>query len=880
MSNFVYNFGGNIKTNNFDKMLLGGKGANLCEMCQLGIPVPPGFIIPTTQCHEFYTNDEKLSDGLQKSLDDAITHIETSVGNGFKFGSNESPLLVSVRSGAPVSMPGMMDTILNLGLNDNSVIGLIKKTGNQKFALDCYRRFIQMYSSVVLGLEHHSFESIIDDIKLENDISQDSQFTQEILEEIVKRFKAVVLKKTGEEFPQDVKAQLLGAINAVFSSWMNKRAIYYRKLNNISESLGTAVTVQAMVFGNLGQTSATGVAFTRNPSNGHCALYGEYLINAQGEDVVAGIRTPYAINIAGKNEENKAYPSLEEAIPNVYQEFVEIYKKLENHYKDMQDIEFTIQEEKLWILQTRSGKRTAHASIKIAVDLVNEGLISKEKALLRIDPLSLDKLLHKTLKIGNNAKVIANGLPASPGAASGIVALSCQYAIEAKKFGHKVILVRNETSPEDIEGMNISEGILTARGGMTSHAAVVARGMGKTCITGAKSLKVFNEYITVEHNLSIKEGDVITIDGSTGNVYLGEIPTQDPEIFPEFQTIMAWADEFKKMSIRTNAETELDASVAKKFGAQGIGLCRTEHMFFEKARIFEFRKMILEKDDVKKNAIIQELLPYQKADFIQLFKVMDGLPINIRLLDPPLHEFLPVKQEEVLELSRALNMTIDAINQRIASLHEANPMLGHRGCRLGITFPDLYKMQALAIFEAAKEVKLQGVKPVIEIMIPLVIDVKEIEILYSMIQDVARNYEGIEYEIGTMVEIPRAAIMAESIAEKANYFSFGTNDLTQTTLGISRDDSSSFSGHYEERGIFANDPFITVDKHGVGFLIEKAINGGRKVKPNLKCGVCGEHGGDPDSIAFFASLNMDYVSCSPYRVPVARLAAAIAELKK
>jgi pyruvate,orthophosphate dikinase len=880
MSNFVYYFGGDAQANNFDKMLLGGKGANLCEMSQIGIPVPPGFIIPTAQCHEFYKNGEKISDGLEKSLDDAILHIEKSVGGGFKFGSDLNPLLVSVRSGAPVSMPGMMDTILNLGLNDKSVVGLASKTGNQKFALDCYRRFIQMYSSVVLELEHHSFEAIIDDIKLENDISQDSQFTETILEDIIKRFKAVVFKKTGNDFPQDVKLQLLGAITAVFSSWMNKRAIYYRKLNNISESLGTAVTVQAMVFGNLGNTSATGVAFTRDPSNGHNALYGEYLLNAQGEDVVAGIRTPYAINIAGKSDENKSYPSLEEAMPKVYQEFVAIYKNLENHYKDMQDIEFTIQEEKLWILQTRGGKRTTHASIKIAVDLVNESLISKKQALLRIDPASLDKLLHKTLKVSGSIKPIAKGLPASPGAASGIVALSCQYAIEAKKFGHKVILVRNETSPEDIEGMNISEGILTGRGGMTSHAAVVARGMGKTCITGAKALKVYDEHITIENNITIKQGEVVTIDGSSGNVYLGEMPTQDPEIFAEFKTIMEWADELRKMKVRANAETVLDATVAIKFGAEGIGLCRTEHMFFSKDRIFQFRKVILEKDDEKKHEVIQALLPYQKSDFYDLFKVMDGLPINIRLLDPPLHEFLPVKQEEIAELSESLGMTVEAVNQRISSLHEANPMLGHRGCRLGITFPELYKMQVVSIFEAAKQAKNDGIKPVIEIMLPLIIDVKEIEILYKLIEGVAVNYSGIEYEVGTMIEIPRAAIMAEEIATKANYFSFGTNDLTQTTLGISRDDSSSFSHHYEELGIFKNDPFVTLDVEGVGSLVKSAVENGRKSKPKLKCGVCGEHGGDPKSIAFFASVNMDYVSCSPYRVPVARLAAAISELKK
>lgn len=864
----------------FDKMLLGGKGANLCEMFRLGIPVPPGFIIPTVQCHEFYKNGESLADALLKSLDGAVEHIENAVGGGFKFGSETNPLLVSVRSGAPVSMPGMMDTILNLGLNDKSVTGLANKTGNKRFALDCYRRFIQMYSSVVLGLEHHLFESIIDDIKLEHDISQDSQFTEAILDEIITKFKELVLRKTGDSFPQDVKKQLNGAISAVFSSWMNKRAIYYRKLNNISESLGTAVTVQAMVFGNLGDTSATGVAFTRDPSTGGNALYGEYLLNAQGEDVVAGIRTPYAINVEGKSEENKGCPSLEEAMPQVYQQFCEIYKKLEKYYRDMQDIEFTIQEKKLWILQTRSGKRTTHASVKIAVDLANEGLISREEALLRIDPSSLDKLLHRTLQVNGKIKPIAKGLPASPGAASGIIALTQQYAIEAKRFGHKIILVRNETSPEDIEGMNISEGILTGRGGMTSHAAVVARGMGKTCITGAKSLKVYKDHITLENGLTVKEGEIITIDGSSGNVYLGEIPTQEPEIFSEFKTIMEWSDKVRKIKVRANAETAVDASVAKKFGAEGIGLCRTEHMFFDKDRIFQFRKVILEKDSEKKNDMIQELLPYQKADFVELFKVMDGMPINIRLLDPPLHEFLPTKQEEITELARALGITAEAIGQRISSLHEMNPMLGHRGCRLGITFPELYKMQVIAIFEAAHEVKNQGVKPVIEIMLPLIIDEKEIEILYGLINSVAEKYPAIQYEVGTMIEIPRAAILADDIAKQANYFSFGTNDLTQTVLGISRDDSSSFTTPYEEMGIFKSDPFVTIDKGGVGFLIKHAIEKGRKTKPGLKCGVCGEHGGDPESIEFFASVNTDYVSCSPYRVPVARLASAIAELKK
>ena len=874
----VYYFGGKSSSvGKYDKLTLGGKGANLCEMSDIGIPVPPGFIVPTSQCHAFYENGEVLSNALQNEIDAAIRHIENSIGNGIKFGDESNPLLVSVRSGAPVSMPGMMDTILNLGLNDKSVEGLAKKSGNRKFALDCYRRFIQMYSNVVLNVDHHNFETILDDIKLENDITNDANFTESLLEEVIVKYKKLVETKAKIAFPQGVKEQLIGAINAVFQSWMNKRAIYYRKLNDIPQSLGTAVTIQAMVFGNLGQTSGTGVAFTRNPSTGENALYGEYLLNAQGEDVVAGIRTPYSINIAGKREENKEFPSLEETMPAVYQDFVNIYQKLEHHYRDMQDIEFTIQEEKLWILQTRGGKRTAQAAIKIAVDLVSEGKISKEEALKRIEPTSLDKLLHKTLKV-TTQKPIAKGLPASPGAASGIIALSCQYAIEQVRHGKKVILVRNETSPEDIEGMNISEGILTARGGMTSHAAVVARGMGKTCISGAKTLKVNKSSITIG-TLEIKEGEILTIDGSTGEIFLGEIPTQDPEISSEFKTIMQWADGIRKMKIRANAETVIDAQVALKFGAEGIGLCRTEHMFFGKDRIFQFRKVILEKDEAKKTEAIQALLPFQQQDFIDLFKVMDGLPINIRLLDPPLHEFLPTKNEEITELASELGMNIETVNQRIHSLHEANPMLGHRGCRLGITFPELYKMQIVAIFEAARISIKNGVKPVIEIMLPLIIHEKEIVELYKIIEQVSQNYSEVEYEVGTMIEIPRAALCAESIAQHANYFSFGTNDLTQTTLGISRDDSSSFITSYEEKGIITTDPFISIDVDGVGVLVKIAMENGRKVKPNLKCGVCGEHGGDPKSIEFFASIGMNYVSCSPYRIPIARLASAIAELK-
>lgn len=880
MSNAVYYFGGNATiVEKFDKNLLGGKGANLCEMSKLGIPVPPGFVIPTSECHAFYANNNSLSQNLQKSLSDAINHIENSIGNGATFGNSENPLLVSVRSGAPVSMPGMMDTVLNLGLNDNSVEGLAKKSNNRLFALDCYRRFIQMYSNVVLEVDHHNFESILDDIKLEHSIILDSEFTESILEDIIKKYKEIVKNHTGNPFPQDVYQQLNGAINAVFISWMNKRAIYYRKMNNISEKLGTAVTVQAMVFGNLGMTSATGVAFTRNPSTGHNALYGEYLPNAQGEDVVAGIRTPYSINIAGKTDENRENLSLEEAMPEVYKQFVELYTRLENHYRDMQDIEFTIQEKKLWILQTRNGKRTVQAGLKIAVDLVSEGLISKETALKRIDPHSLDKLLHKTLKIDKYTKSITKGLPASPGAASGMIALSCEYAILMAKQGYKTILVRNETSPEDIEGMNIAEGILTARGGMTSHAAVVARGMGKTCITGAKALKVEKNSIIIGET-SLKEGDTITIDGSTGEIFLGNIPTQDPEISNEFKQVMQWADSIRKIKIRANAETPHDAEIAIKFGAEGIGLCRTEHMFFNKDRIFQFRKVILEKDENKKNEEIQKLLPYQKEDFIAIFKVMDGLPINIRLLDPPLHEFLPQKKDEISELATALNLTEEAVNQRIHALHESNPMLGHRGCRLGITFPELYKMQVVAIFEAASESKQNGIKPVIEIMLPLIIYEGEIIDLYKIINDVASNFPDIEYEVGTMIEIPRAALCADEIAKHANYFSFGTNDLTQTTLGISRDDSSSFITKYEEKGILPIDPFISIDKNGVGSLMKIAIEKGRSIKPKLKCGVCGEHGGDPKSIEFFASLNVDYVSCSPYRIPIARLAGAITELNK
>ena len=881
MEKSVYHFGAQKSEGDAKmKSLLGGKGANLAEMSKIGINVPPGFTITTAECIKYYQNGNKLSKSVTNSLKDSILQVEKTAASGAKFGDENFPMLFSVRSGAPVSMPGMMDTILNLGLNDKTVIGIARKTENKRFAMDSYRRFIQMYSDVVLGVEHHHFETILDDMKLELGIKLDTQFSEQDFEKMVILYKNLVKEKTGSDFPSDVWLQLEMAIEAVFKSWMNERAIYYRKMHNYSADMGTAVTVQSMVFGNLGETSGTGVAFTRNPSTGEKKVYGEYLLNAQGEDVVAGIRTPYPIDIASKTDDNKHYPSLQESMPEVYQEFIKTCNILENHYSDMQDIEFTIQDKKLWILQTRSGKRTAKAAVKIAYDLVMEGKISKKDALLKIEPKSLDQLLHKSIDKTAKKELLDKGLPASPGAACGNIALSCKTAIEMVERGKKVILTRLETSPEDIEGMNISEGILTSRGGMTSHAAVVARGMGRPCVTSAKTIVI--DYKTNEVRAGktiLKEGDVITIDGSTGEIFLGEVETVEPEISTEFAEIMKWAHQFKKLQVRTNAETPKDAKEAIKFGCQGIGLCRTEHMFFSKDRILNVRKMILSTTTEQRENALKNLLPYQIADFEELFEIMEGLPLNIRLLDPPLHEFLPQKQDEFDELATAMNISYDEILHRTESLHEQNPMLGHRGCRLGITYPEIYKMQAEAIFSAASNIVKKGKKqPILEVMIPLVFSKKELEILGDYL-DMSAKEKGISYKLGTMIELPRAALMAGEIAERATYFSFGTNDLTQTTFGISRDDSSSFISAYEKKGIINIDPFVSLDLSGVGRLIEIAVSEGRKTRPDIKLGICGEHGGDPASIEFCHKVGMDYVSCSPFRIPTAILAAAQACLK-
>lgn len=881
-SKVIYFFGaGKAEGNGKMKDVLGGKGANLAEMSNLGLPVPPGFTIATSECKEFYYNNKALSSNLVSQLEEAVKYIESTVGGGIQFGNSEYPLLLSVRSGAPVSMPGMMDTILNLGLNDETVKALAQKSGNERFALDSYRRFIQMYADVVMEVPHHFFETILDDIKLEYGVIVDSEISCEGLKDIISQYKAKVLEYAKQEFPQDIWVQLKGAISAVFTSWRNHRAEYYRNMYGYSADMGTAVTVQAMVFGNLGETSATGVAFTRNPSTGEKSIYGEYLLNAQGEDVVAGIRTPYPIDNASKTVDNASFPSLEDKMPSVYKQFLEITNKLELHYRDMQDIEFTIQEEKLWFLQTRNGKRTMKASVKIAIDMLKEGLISKEDALLRVNPYDLDQLLHDAIAPDAEKVLIDKGLPASPGAAGGVICFSPKSVVLAVKEGKKAILTRVETSPEDIEGMNLACGILTSRGGMTSHAAVVARGMGKTCVTSAKSLNINYEKgtVTLADGSVLHEGDFITIDGSTGDVFKGEVKTVKPEFSDEFKELMKIADETRTLQIRANAETVMDAKVALGFGAEGIGLCRTEHMFFDKSRILFVRGMILAETIEEREKNLTKLLPFQVSDFTELFKVMKGLPVNIRLLDPPLHEFLPQKEEEMQELSEALKIDLKRLKHRIETLHEANPMLGHRGCRLGITYPEIYKMQILAIFKAAQNAKKEGVEPIVEIMLPLIITGKEMEILTKMIQDIAVEFADVNYTIGTMIETPRAALMASEIVQFANYFSFGTNDLTQMTLGISRDDSANFIPDYTKQGIFEKDPFVRLDLKGVGRLIELAIKEGREVKPMLKASICGEHGGDPFSIAFAHKVNMNYVSCSPYRIPAARLAAAIAKIQ-
>ena len=886
MNNLIFSFKDKkIQEIKNPKNILGGKGANLAEMGRLGLPVPPGFIISTEVCDLFYKNKKKLPTQLVKKINVELKNIEKLTGK--KFGDLKNPLLVSVRSGARISMPGMMDTILNLGLNDKTVIALAKKTSNERFAKDSYRRFIQMYSNVVLNIEGHLFEDMIDNQKLNKGVLLDTELDEEDWDELIVRFKDIVTKKTKKDFPQNVQDQLIGAISAVFLSWESQRAKTYRKLNQIPDHWGTAVNVQSMVFGNMGNDCSTGVVFTRNPSTGEKNFFGEYLINAQGEDVVAGTRTPQHITVRAKKASGAKELSMEETMPNVYLDLKNTLFKLEKHYKDMQDVEFTVENKKLWILQTRSGKRTAEAAIKIAVDMTKEKLISKKEALLRIDPNSLDTLLHPTLDKTVEKKIIAKGLPASPGAASGKVVFTAEEAERLNGMMQNTILVRVETSPEDIHGMHAAKGILTARGGMTSHAAVVARGMGRPCVSGSSEITI--DYKAKQFragNVTVTEGETITIDGTSGEVILGTVPTVQPKISGYFSTVMSWSDQFRKLNIRTNAETEKDSKVAREFGAEGIGLCRTEHMFFDQERILSVREMILSKSKEDRNKALAKLLPYQKNDFKKIFKVMNGLPVTIRLLDPPLHEFLPKTNKEIEEVANSLGMDHKEIKDRTEELHEQNPMLGHRGCRLGISFPEIYEMQCEAIFEALVECKREKTKSAIaEIMIPLISTDIELKILRALVDRTAKKIEAkhktkLDYIVGTMIELPRAALQASEISKFADFFSFGTNDLTQTTYGISRDDSGKFLNDYINNKIFEVDPFVSLDQNGVGELIKIASSKGRQNNKNLKLGICGEHGGDPKSIEFCSKVGLNYVSCSPFRVPIARLTAAQAEIKK
>ncbi len=886
MSKYIFSFGDKKTKKIFNsKNILGGKGANLAEMARLGLPVPPGFTISTEMCSIFYKNNKKLNTKIFKEIKKELKKIELITGK--RFGDNLNPLLVSVRSGSRVSMPGMMDTILNLGLNDRTVEALSKKTSNERFAKDSYRRFIQMYANVVLGIESHLFEEMIDNFKLTKGVLMDTELNADDWDGLIKNFKFLILEKTKKDFPQDVYAQLFGAIKAVFLSWESKRAKNYRKYNHIPSDWGTAVNIQSMVFGNMGNDCATGVAFTRNPSTGENKFFGEYLINAQGEDVVAGSRTPRYITKKAKENAGAEEKSMEETMPKVFKELKSIFAKLEKHYRDMQDIEFTVENKKLWMLQTRNGKRTAKAAIKIAVDMVKEKLISKKEAILRIDPNTLDTLLHPTLDEKVNKEVIAKGLPASPGAASGKVVFSADEAEKMNNQKEDTILVRVETSPEDIHGMHAAKGILTARGGMTSHAAVVARGMGRPCVSGSGEINI--DYETKEFkvgDLSIKEGEVITIDGGTGRVMKGLVPTVKPDISGYFSTIMKWSDEFRKLKIRTNAETPQDTKMARNFGAEGIGLCRTEHMFFDDERILSVRQMILSKSLDDRKIALEKLLPHQKNDFKEIFKIMKGLPVTVRLLDPPLHEFLPKTDKDMEEVARSLNLGVKEIKNRVAELHELNPMLGHRGCRLGISFPEIYEMQCRAIFSALIECKKEKIKSVVpEIMIPLVSTEDELGIMRKLVNRVAdqvqqENKVKINYFVGTMIELPRAALRAAPISKYADFFSFGTNDLTQTTFGISRDDSGKFLNDYIDHKIFDEDPFVSIDKDGVGELVKIASQRGKKQNKKLKLGICGEHGGDPKSIEFCSKNGLNYVSCSPFRVPIARLAAAQAELRR
>lgn len=870
---FVYYFAaGEAEGNAGMKNTLGGKGANLAEMTAIGLPVPPGFTISTDICTAYYAEGSKLPDWVKPEVLKALTRVETKIGK--KFGDTANPLLVSVRSGARASMPGMMDTILNLGLNDQTVEGLAKSSNNPRFAWDSYRRFIQMYSDVVMGMNSSLLEVTLEDLKAEKGLHLDTDLSTDDLKKLVKKFKDMVQQMTGQSFPSDPMEQLWGAINAVFKSWNTARAITYRELHDIPAAWGTAVNVQSMVFGNLGDDSATGVAFTRDPSTGAKKFYGEFLVNAQGEDVVAGIRTPQPISL------------LNEIMPEPYKDLETIYKKLETYFKDMQDIEFTIEKNKLWMLQTRNGKRTAKAALQIACDMIDEKLITEEEAILRLDPSSLDQLLHPTLDPKAAKTILAKGLPASPGGVCGQIVFTPEDAVEWKEQGKKVILVRVETSPEDIAGMVAAQGILTARGGMTSHAAVVARGMGKCCVAGCSEVEVdyTNEQMRAK-GYNLKKGDVITLDGSTGEIYLGEVKTIEPKLDGAFDRLMKMADRVRRLKVRTNADTPKDAQTARNFGAEGIGLCRTEHMFFGADRIDAVREMIIAETKSERERALEKLLPMQRDDFYQLFKIMSGYPVTIRLLDPPLHEFVPHTDEEIQHFAQRVKMDANRVKSKIQALHEFNPMLGHRGCRLAVTFPEIYQMQSRAIAEAAAKLTAEGMKLVPEIMIPLIATAKELEILRAQTVEVVETVmketkTKFDYQVGTMIELPRAAVTAHEIAKYADFFSFGTNDLTQTTLGLSRDDSGRFLGSYVSQGIFAKDPFVSIDQVGVGTLVKTGVDLGRQAKGQLKVGVCGEHGGDPDSIEFFENVNLDYVSCSPFRVPIARLAAAKAHLKR
>ena len=886
MTKWVYTFGdGAAEGRAGDRNLLGGKGANLAEMCSLGLPVPPGFTITTEVCNYFYANGRTYPSSYEAEVDAALGHIGRLTGK--RFGDPENLLLVSVRSGARASMPGMMDTVLNLGLNDETVEALARESGDARFAYDSYRRFIQMYSDVVMGLDHEVFEEILEDEKARLGHELDTELSAAEWQQVIRLYKAKVEEELGEPFPQDPRRQLWSAIGAVFASWMNARAVTYRRLHDIPESWGTAVNVQAMVFGNMGETSATGVAFTRNPSTGEKALYGEFLVNAQGEDVVAGIRTPQNITEKARIEAGSDKPSLQKLMPEAFQSFVDISDRLERHYRDMQDLEFTIERGKLWMLQTRSGKRTAKAALKIAVEMVGEGLIKPEEAVSRIDAASLDQLLHPTIDPKAERHVIGMGLPASPGAATGEIVFSSDEAEEARGQGRKVILVRVETSPEDIHGMHAAEGILTTRGGMTSHAAVVARGMGKPCVSGAGGLRVDMKAGTlIAMGVTLKKGEIVTIDGATGQVLKGAVPMLQPELSGDFAKIMEWADGARRMKVRTNAETPADARMARSFGAEGIGLCRTEHMFFDGDRIVAMREMILADTEAGRRAALAKLLPMQRSDFLELFEIMAGLPVTIRLLDPPLHEFLPKTEEEIEEVAAAMNVSAEKLRQRTEALHEFNPMLGHRGCRLAVSYPEIAEMQARAIFEAAVEAGRKTGSPVVpEVMVPLVGLKAELDYVKARIDAVAAEVAEaagapIDYLTGTMIELPRAALRAHVIAETAEFFSFGTNDLTQTTFGISRDDASSFLEVYRQKNVIEQDPFVSLDIDGVGELVRIAAEKGRMTRPDIKLGICGEHGGDPASIRFCEEVGLDYVSCSPFRVPIARLAAAQAAVRK